>query len=731
MASEARTSAKARIAASAPKNTYGKHKNKLLPLTGSQFLRSDGFGTTNGTVVAKDTPSRIDQESSPDDSPLSDAEIIHKVQQQKSAVARMRRTSALAKSTSTVKQTRRENGGVHATHPDIGQEDNLSLSKLHHRNKPAVDRQKPRSAANSAQKKGKLKPTGVVRSRLPLNELLLVSGATGEDPFEKSTKTHGILVRDPISSSAQPLLDAVDSSNSEATPTKRKAKVSLSVIRKRIRTPSTGHKSLENFRTKYNAAQITPTGSQPKQIVGDGFERSELTSSHPSRYAIKHARRQREPLLVGLQALSLISGPLPEVDFTRETSATQLELKRHEPSDSAGVTFGRDTPLTFAALLDESRLPLNRRVSFNHDVDRVISAQLASISAPRREPSIALDSDDENEDPDDDEDDEEGDDGGDEDENDDDEAADTYLDQDKLLPEGHHDSVAESTLEVQSLLSEAIQNPGPAAHALIHRPQGGFRPTSLVPNGFGVGNNRLRISSLRRRTFSGKPLPNEVNEPIDDDFRVDDMLLGDEESHDSSANHSSHDHRSTNDIHSTTDLAGKEEFARSSSRLQTAFGRTSSMQPRSILKNNTPYISSDSNRPESTAANTRRNSMVDIEESRYFSAARDQLDLTPPKQTITRMKSSSRFFNPIEVPYSDEIVRETSPERPNYTDTSQLRSLKRTNDAFWTSSAALVPQTDLRSLTRSVSEVNGTLSQSVRRRSSLKFQSPLKVAGQG
>jgi hypothetical protein len=118
--------------------------------------------------------------------------------------------------------------------------------------------------------------------------------------------------------------------------------------------------------------------------------------------------------------------------------------------------------------------------------------------------------------------------------------------------------------------------------------------------------------------------------------------------------------------------------------------------------------------------------MVDVEESRYFSAAKDQLDSTSTKPIIIRKKSSSRFYEPIEVPYSDEMVLETSPRKQDYANKSQLHLLKRTNEALWTSSAAPVAQTDLASLTRSVSRENGTLSQSVRRRSSLRFQSPKK-----
>lgn len=724
MANEYRTSAQARIAASAPKTTYGKHKNKLLPLTGSQFLRNGVFGTVEKRSFANDFAQRTDQQSSADESPLSDAEPSRKQQSKRVAAVRTRQPRTPTKSTSIVQPTRREAGDVPGIqHPDTEEEDSrCSRSPSPRRDKPAVKKHRSRRQAHSAPKKGKLKSAGVVRGRLPLNELVLVTGARNDDVFQIPDRNHQTLLRDPISSSAQQLIDAVSSGHSETTPAKRKAKAPLSAIRKRLRTPTSGHKSLEYLRRKYNAPQITPTGGQAKQTVGDGFERAELTPTHPFRYTVKHARRQREPLLAGLKALSLVSGPLPEVVFSSESDPSQLKLTKHDTSDCNEAAIGYVAPAAVTLSKGVSNPSSNRRVSFNYDIERAISAQLASVTAPMRQPSIALESGEEVEEDDD------GDEAGDEDE-DDDEAADTYLDQDELPPEEHH-IIADEIREIQTHLPDAHPQPeSPAIQSARHMQRD---QRSLAPgfNGFVSDANRPRTPSFHRRTFSGRPLLNEVNEPIIDDFQIDDMLLDDEDGEDLTTTRGSVGCITTNPNRDPPYIANGSVAMRLPSRDsqgKQTFGRTSSAQPRSILKNSTPHISSDTNRPESTAANTRRNSMVDVEESRYFSAAKEQLDSTTTKPTIIRKKSSSRFFAPIEVPYSDEMVLETSPRKSDYTNKSQLHLLKRTNEAMWTSSAGPVPQTDLASLTRSVSRENGTLSQSVRRRSSLRFQSPKQL----
>jgi hypothetical protein len=725
MGNDHRTSAHARIAASASKNTYGKHKNKLLPLTGSQFLRNGVFGTVEKRALAKDFMQRTDQQSSADESPLSDAEPAGKKQSTRQVAAQKRQTRAPTKPTSAAKPARREAGDVPGAYPDTEEdEERSSRSPSLRRDKPVHSHQRSRRSPPSAHKKGKLKSAGVVRGRLPLNELVLVAGARNDDVFGIPNKNNKTLLRDPISSSAQPLIDAVSSGHSETTPAKRKAKAPLSAIRKRLRTPTSGHKSLEHLRRKYNAAQITPTGSQARQIVGDGFEHAELTPNHPFRYTVKHARRQHEALLAGLKALSLASGPLPEVVFFSESDPSQLKFAKDDTSDHNEDAPGYVAPATTTPSTGVSKLSSNRRVSFNYDAERAISAQLASVSAPRRQPSIALGSEDGVEEEDD------GDEAGDEDDDDDDdddgEAADTYLDQDELPPEEHYVNVDE-VREIQTHLPGARSQPGSPPPKIVHRMQHGQRPRAPGSNGFVSDANRPRAPSLRRRTFSGGPLLNEVNEPIVDDFQVDDMLLDDEGEEDSATMRGSVEYIPTNLSRDSHEIPGGEVLTRSSRRNSQAFGRTSSIQPRSILKNGTPHISSDSNRLESTAANTRRNSMVDVEESRYFSAAKDQLDSMSMKHTIIRKKSSSRFFEPIEVLYSDEMVLETSPRKLDYANKSQLHLLKRNNEALWTSSAAPVPQTNLASLTRSVSSNNGTLSQSVRRRSSLRFQSPKKL----
>lgn len=563
---EHRMSAQARIAASAPKRTYGKHKNKLLPLTGIQFLRNGVFGTVEKRVFAKDFAHRTDQQSSADESPLSDAEPTHKQQSKKVATARTKKPRAPTKSASIVKPTRREAGDVSGVLPDTEEDEESSRPPSLRRDKPVANRHRPRQSPPSTHKKGKLRSAGVVRGRLPLNELVLVAGARNDDAFEITIKNHRTLLRGPISSSAQLLINAVSSGHSETTPAKRKAKTPLSAIRKRLRTPSSGHKSLERLRRKYNAPQITPTGSQARQIVGDGFESAELTPAHPFRYTIKHSRRQHEPLLAGLKALSLANGPLPEIIFLNESNSSQLKLAKHHTSDRNETTCVYLAP---AAVTPSNGMPnpsSNRRVSFNYDVERAISAQLASVSAPKRQPSIALGSEEEADEDDD------GNETGDEDE-DDEEAADTYFDQDELPPEENHIIVNEIR-EMPTRLPGARQQPESFAPKFVPQMQHGQRPLAPVFNGFIQDVNRPRTPSFRRRTFSGRPLLNEVNEPIVDDFHVDDMLLGDEDREDSTTMRGSVEYMTTNLNHDPHEIADGEVPMQSPSINPGAFGRT-------------------------------------------------------------------------------------------------------------------------------------------------------------
>jgi hypothetical protein len=416
---ETRASAQARIATSAPKLTYGKHKNSLLPLTGIQFLHSnviDAANDRNRLAASNAIIPVTDQRSSDaDDSPLSEAEPIAEKHNSRASSSRTRRVPVVTTDKSKTRPQRLEAGDVSDGDSSSGDEEAVSHSPKRIGTTPG------QHVALSAHERAKRKPVGILRSRLPLNELVLVPDLSQPEGFGKLSKRDRMMLeRDPISSSAQYMLDVVGSEDSDATPAKRKAKMPLSAIRKRLRTPTPKYKSLKNMRRKYHASQITPTGNQLRQIVGDGFDRSELTPIPHSRYATKHARRQHEPLLPDLQALSLVAGPLPDVVFT---SSSQLELEHNQRSP---CDYTAQEPAMIAAPSHGTDRLSSRRVEFQSIVDHDIFAQLSSVSAPRRERSVSLECGSEDGDEGDDEDDDEG---------DDDEEADPYIDENELAPE--------------------------------------------------------------------------------------------------------------------------------------------------------------------------------------------------------------------------------------------------------------------------------------------------------
>ena len=158
-------------------------------------------------------------------------------------------------------------------------------------------------------------------------------------------------------------------------------------------------------------------------------------------------------------------------------------------------------------------------------------------------------------------------------------------------------------------------------------------------------------------------------------------------------------------------------------------GRSRQHRPRSILKHSTQLVTNSTIRPEETAANTRRNSLIEIGESRYFTDAANALRAPDPArhQIVPRRRSSYFDHREVEVLDSDRIVPETSPEPPDYTNASDLSVLRGSSEAARISSSLPRVTKDLKTLTRSVSREYGTVSQSVRRKPSLPFQSPAKV----
>lgn len=629
-----RAVARARIAATALKTTYGKHKNKLLPLTGSQFKRSDDLATTvdrsNRSPPRNLIPVALQVPSDAEYSPLSDAEPTNQ----------SRNPPSLA------------SGG---------------------RDSPTGYPKQPQSAQLN-QRKAKPRATRVSKGRLPLNQLILVAG-NGSDTHTGQLTREGTLsrkakraaARDPASSAARTLLDASISSDSDATPTKRKSNASLSAIRKRLRMQSSAYKSIEQLRRSQRATMITAAGNQALQVIGDGFDDIEFTSGRGRqvRKADSRKSRQRDYLFQGMQALTLVSGPMPDVEFASNTQG-RLEFKVDRDQEVVKYHEGSSHAIDAPNVVPPSRQSGSRcarSVSFLDHDNHILRAQLCSISAPRREPSISLDTAEEDED-----------DG-------DDEAADTYVDEDDLQAD---DGASISDGDVRAeLLSSPERSPEPgtpqSADSFRFSRRNSFTQRQNY-HGVALDFHRLTAPGARLRSISRKLLTMELNEPMLDDFQVDDMLLED-----------------PGCIEHTDNIADGPSSPIKSDRQGAA-------QPRSILKNSVPYVSSERNRPESTTANTRRNShAVEVHESRYFPAATKRLDFIETSQPVIRKKSNSRY---IEVPYSDDFVPETSPGKMDYSNSKQMHALRRNSEAVWMSKVVPSRQKDLGQLTRMVSDQN-------------------------
>lgn len=717
---EPRATAQARIAATAPKTTYGRYSNKLLLLTGNQFRRD--YVSNNGISGVPESKSTLAtsgyETSDADDSPLSDAEPSEKLT-----------TLSLLRSKRKISERRARNAedapdAKQGTH----QQGNLCVART---SPPSTDSEdqlimgrQSRKPDRSSKKKAHPNTTSVRRSRLPLKELILVSGTEQDVSFKQPPKqAEAMLSTDPISSSMQ---DAAEGIDEAVTPLKRKAQVSLSTIRKRLRTPTSNHKIVRKVQSIHNTAKSTATGNQSRLLIGDGFGEADLLSIRWPSSGTKGLRKRPHPnvLLQGMQGLTLASGPFPDVQF-EHCKTSQLELK------------GGDGPCSKAedeAHLQESEAHVapesparntqkssRRQVSFSDNVDHFIAAQLSSVSAPRREPSVSLTDEDD-----------EGDEG--DDESEDEAAADTYLAGDESQSEDdealtNHDT--EANPEPMSPSDQSPYFPDHPGLAERHMNNPGVTLDFRRPRTPGSGPRHYASLSKRRL--------NEVNETIFDDYQIDDMLLEDTA------------RQTSTNIDSNASLINmprSEAFSEIQSNKystpiphlpqrneQTRPGTAPSVQPRSILKNNIPQTSSENNDPERTAANTRRNSIVILEESRYFSQAEDQLASSfLSRDKILRKKSNSRTYAPIQVPFNDEFVPETSPRKEGVGDDDRVaaaaapaRLIRRTSEAAWFSSTnqESLPARDLRDLTRSVSRENGTPSQSVRRRRSMPFRSPV------
>ncbi|KAI7502881.1 hypothetical protein KC367_g1909 [Hortaea werneckii] len=486
----------------------------------------------------------------------------------------------------------------------------------------------------------------------------------------------------------------------------------LTTIRKRIRSSKLEHKIV-----KYEGSR-RPFPLKENRNIGDGFEKSEL---HFDNRIVSHRKRKpwrRGPILY--KQLPIAGGPLPDVMF--ECSADELNIEQsggphhitaHLPSSSRPADptdqLAAADEQAQNSLKEETRANFDygdcagrglrtsgptkkttvgsnhhskRRVSFS-DRDRFISAQLSSIKAPPR-PQATSD-DDDAEDPEEEDDDD--------DDDDEDESGSS---------EDEEQGALQNVDAAKGIDDELLVDY--ADHSFISQRSAPFRePTLYSTSSYITGEDAVDSSNdespegrietprfFRRRSLERMRLM-EADEPVEE--------FPDRGPH-----------------------AERTSAAVSSHYPGSTEGRSSrqARRPRlrSILKSNAPLMPEGTYRPNDLEGNTRRNSRhaVNVEDSRYFSQASEILrdpDESNDK-TLPRRKRSIYFGG------EDEKQVEGRHD-------GRLHGSRQNAEFMRDSQSSPRPETNLKTLTRQVSMANGTMSQSVRRRSTLGFDSPFKI----
>lgn len=537
---------------------------------------------------------------------------------------------------------------------------------VRHPKKSSVTK-KPRKSPGSGPNAEKKRRTSAKIRRLPVNELFLVTSPLHYDNiFEMESSPIDL---DPISDPASLKRGMDDSPNREGAPTGigQSTKAPLSVIRRRLKSHA----------SKYKTPKRTQSGRSPllgstTPRSGDGFDSTELVLTYRARTRKLHQRKT--PALQLCNALQMCPGPLPDVEFTaggdgNEPGSIQLDVKQELVSSKPQTSPGLRSPT------DLSR----RRVDFS-DHEQLIMAQLSSISAPERQASESEES---------------------EVEEDEVEIEETNSNANIGLGIEQHVPFEGGPLTTPSRAPAASQ-----ANADVQRTDASREGLEIEDDGSksktGVFLDFRELKapgSFPRTSFSGARRMG-VNEAIEDED----------------------DGRERVRKINIDPAAGMCMLNPTSSSVRHT-------RPRSILKNSTQVVPESTTREEHTQANTRRNSMIDLaEESGYFSnAARTLREPSVTNHRIVPRRSIYFDSARVQVPDSESAVPETSPEPPDYTNASQLKMLQRADEAVYTSQSLPTASRDLRTLTRSVSREHGTLSQAVRRRPSLPFQSPVVV----
>ncbi|RMY77511.1 hypothetical protein D0863_01285 [Hortaea werneckii] len=556
------------------------------------------------------------------------------------------------------------------------------------------------------------------------NELTSVAGSPNQDPTLKIRKPNHCARRNGTAGEGmQAQADDNSLSRSRSNSKNPQSQAPLTVLRKRIRSSKLEHKIVRHERSQ----RLFHLKEQAS--IGDGFEKSEL---HIEYRTVSHRRRKpwRRDAVVYKQ-LPVAGGPLPDVMF--ECSADELNAEQsggphhvttrlpsnptpNGPSEHSTVfaeqarnslreetqanindgNYANPSLRTFRPAeksAAESSYPSKRRVSFS-DRDRFIDAQLSSIKAPPRP----------REDP--------GDDDAEHSADDDEEVeSETGKDEEEMV----FQTVDAANRIDDELLVDYVDNSStrqeltPSEQPALRFENSHMGPEDAVDSS---DDEELKEAieaprSSRSRSIERMRLM-EAEEPIDefpDTMHAERM----------SAAVANHYTRSTEGHTRRKIQISLGVLEREADR---SAGQPRLHRLRSILKSNTPLMPDVTYRPDDLEGNTRRNSRhaVNVEDSRYFSQASEILRNpdTSNHKILPRRIRSNHFSR------EDEDQVEAYPGGQLHRSRQDMEFVRDPQDSP-------KPERDLKSLTRQVSRANGTMSQSVRRRSTLGLESPFKI----
>nr|OQO28217.1 hypothetical protein B0A51_07280 [Rachicladosporium sp. CCFEE 5018] len=664
-----------------PKITYGKKRPALLPLTAEQFRRSSIFEIPAEETEAQRRLPNVDQcakhRVTAEDSQLSDAESSEEVsstpvydvaEATKASLSESRSRAAPRKSLKFASVS-----DVRPT--DAPGRPSAASQHLH---------ASPRRRVRRPIAPERHSPLNSLPNELLLVPMQLLKGSgTSLLPAKPHIGFSFSLANDSVTSDNRYYDDDHGAGVAEDAPAVFRPKSGLTTHRKRLKTTMREHKTIRELQSKQEAGVNEPSHILP----GDGFEKSELKVAHRLRLKVRHRRKRRtEPLWQGFQELTLYAEAADEPEFLRApvknepilgqtgTLALSANRPRAETESFADSDMISHDP-------GEIKLPTAGPSAMSRQQE-LIAIELSSLSAPVRQYSVSVCSDEEAE--------EDGVDDG---------AAESYVDHEDIA-----EDAIEDVVEVESDPQEvdaSAEDAGDGAFIVD------FRSSHLR------GNPGLMRCPSRRNLM-------EVNETIFDDpnaYPDKDIMLDDAQiSIASPTGQRLPQPRSILKCSTVTRMpieAGPELTARNTR-------RNSRIPTTRSTHFSSPPPSSD---PDSEL-------MLD-EESRYFTSAQQQLAASPAQpRSIIRKKSNNPQVGytygdatDVQVPYSGSLtVVETSPIRQRFSDESQLRILKCGGDVVWQAERDVREvEQNLGRLTRRVSMEHGTLSRGSRRRRSIAF----------